>query len=96
MTNLLEKKKQKKKDFLSLNIILFLGEIILLLKRWKVIGPLHLWMRSFTLEQKCLMKILDKCKTHGDKRGLGHINKDETLSNREIIFVKRKKETPTK
>ena len=39
---------------------------------------------------KVLNEILDKCKTHGDKRGLGYINKDETPSTRETIFVKGK------
>ena len=35
----------------------------------KLISLLHLWMRSFTLELKCLIKkILDKCKTHGEKK----------------------------
>ena len=29
---------------------------------------------------KVLNEILDKCKTHGDKRGMGYINKDETPS----------------
>ena len=39
---------------------------------------------------KVLNEILDKCKTHGDKRGLGYINKDETLSSGETAFVKCK------
>ena len=38
--------------------------------------------------------MLNKCNTHGDKRGLGCINKDETPSNGEIVFVKGKDETP--
>ena len=29
---------------------------------------------------KVLNEILDKCKTPGDKRGMGYINKDETPS----------------
>ena len=57
--NLLEKKKI---DFSSLNIILFLREIMLSLKRWKVVSPLHLWMRCFTLELKCLTKYLINAK----------------------------------
>ena len=40
-----------------------------------------------------LKEILDNCKSHGDKRGLRYINKDETLSSREIVFVKSKDET---
>ena len=40
-----------------------------------------------------LKEILDNCKSHGDKRGLRYINKDETLSSREIVFVKSKYET---
>ncbi|KAL6349858.1 hypothetical protein AAG906_001745 [Vitis piasezkii] len=39
---------------------------------------------------KVLNEILDKCKVHGDKRGLGYINKDETPSNGETLFVKAK------
>ena len=38
-------------------------------------------------------EILDKCKTHGDKRGLGYINKVESPTSGETIFVKGKKET---
>ena len=33
------------------------------------------------LGTKVLNEILDKCKTHGDKRGLGYINKDKTPSS---------------
>lgn len=40
-----------------------------------------------------LNEIFDTCKTHGDKRGLGHINKVETPTSRETIFVKGKEET---
>ena len=43
---------------------------------------------------KVLNEMLNKCKTCGDKRGLGCINKDETPSNGEIVFVKGKDETP--
>ena len=35
-----------------------------------------------------LNEILDKCKTHGDKRGMRYINKYETPSSRETVFVK--------
>ena len=49
---------------------------------------------NFHLGTKMLNEILDKCKTHGDKRGLGYINKDETPTNREIMLVKGKDETP--
>ena len=49
---------------------------------------------NFHLETKGLNEILDKCKTHGDKRGLGYINKDETPSSGETVFVKGKNETP--
>ena len=48
----------------------------------------------FHLRTKVLNEILDICKTHGDKRGLGYINKDETPSNGETMFVKGKYETP--
>ena len=49
---------------------------------------------NFHLGTKVLNEILDKCKMHGDKRGLGYINKDETPSNGEIVFFKGKYETP--
>ena len=48
----------------------------------------------FHLRTKVINEILDKCKTHGDKRGLGYINKDETPSHGEIVFVRGKDETP--
>ena len=32
---------------------------------------------NFHPRTKVLNKILDKCKTNGEKRGLGYINKDE-------------------
>ena len=44
----------------------------------------------FHLGTKVLNEILDKCKTHGNKRGLGYINKNETPSSGKIIFVKGK------
>ena len=43
---------------------------------------------------KVLNEVLDKCKTHGDKRGLGYINKDETPFSEETMFVKSKYVTP--
>ena len=48
-------------------------------------------MKIFTLELKCL---IDKCKTHSDKGGLRYINKDETPSSGETMFVKGKDDTP--
>ena len=42
---------------------------------------------------KVLNEIHDKCKTHGDKRGLRYINKDKTPTSGEIMFVKGKDET---
>ena len=47
----------------------------------------------FHLGTKVLNEILDKCKTHGDKRGLGYINKYETPFSGESMFVKSKNET---
>ena len=44
----------------------------------------------FHLGTKALNEILDKCKTHGGKRGLQYINKDETLFSGETMFVKGK------
>ena len=48
----------------------------------------------FHLGTKLLNEILDKCKTYGDKRGFGYINKGETPSSGEIVFVKGKDEIP--
>ena len=45
---------------------------------------------------KVLNEILDECKTHGDKRGLGYTNKDETPYNGETMFVKGKYGAPNK
>ena len=42
---------------------------------------------------KVFNEILEKCKTHVDKWGLRCINKDETPSSGEIMFVKDKDET---
>ena len=47
----------------------------------------------FHLGTKVHNEILDKCKTHADKRGLGCINKNETPSSGETMFVKGKYET---
>ena len=41
-----------------------------------------------------LNEILDKWKTYGDKRCLVYINKNETPSNGETMFVKGKDEIP--
>ena len=48
----------------------------------------------FHLGTKGLNEILDKCITHGNKWGLGYINKDEIPSSEEIVFVKGKNVTP--
>ena len=42
---------------------------------------------------KVLDEILHKCKTNGNKRGLGYINKDETPCSGETMFVKGKDNT---
>ena len=44
----------------------------------------------FRPRTKVLNIIFDKCKTYGGKRGLGYVNKVETLISGEIIFVKGK------
>ena len=49
---------------------------------------------NFHLGTKVLNEILDQCKTHGDKRGLGYINKDESPFSGEIVFVKGKDDAP--
>ena len=46
--------------------------------------------KIFHPRTKVLNEIFDKCKTHGDKRGLGYVNKVETVTSGEIIFVKGK------
>ena len=45
---------------------------------------------NFHFGTKMLNEILHKCKIHGDKRGLGYINKDEKLSSGETVFIKGK------
>ena len=48
---------------------------------------------KFHLGTKVLNEILDKCKTHGDKRVLRNINKDETPCSGETMCVKGKDDT---
>ena len=48
----------------------------------------------FHLGTKVLDDILDKCKSHGNKRGLGYISKTKTPTSGDIVFIKGKKETP--
>ena len=45
---------------------------------------------------KVLNEILNECKTHGDKRGLGYTNKNETPYSGETMFVKGKYGAPNK
>ena len=45
---------------------------------------------NFRLGTIVLNEILDKCKTHGDKRGLRYFNKDEIPTSGETMFVKGK------
>ena len=45
---------------------------------------------NFHPRTNVLNEILDKCKTHGDKWGLGSIKKYETPSSGETMFVKGK------
>ena len=47
----------------------------------------------FCPRTKVLNEILDKCKNYGDKRDLRYINKDETPSSGETVFVKGKNDT---
>ena len=47
----------------------------------------------FRRKTEMLNEILQKHKTHGNKRGLGYINKDETPSSGEIMFFKFKNDT---
>ena len=48
---------------------------------------------NFHPSTKVLNEILDKYKTHGDNRGLGYIDIDETPSSGEIVFFKGKDDT---
>ena len=41
---------------------------------------------KFHPRTKVFNEILDKCKTHGYKKGLGYINKDETPPNGETML----------
>ena len=43
---------------------------------------------NFHPRTKVINEMLDKCKIHGNKRGLGYINKDETPCSGEIVFFK--------
>ena len=45
---------------------------------------------NFRLGTIVLNEILDKCKTHGDNKGLWYFNKDETPTSGETMFVKGK------
>ena len=56
--------------------------------------PFSSMNKFFYFETKMLNEILDKCKTYGDKRALGHINKDETPFSGDIVFFKGKDDTP--
>ena len=49
--------------------------------------------KVFHPKAKILNDIINKVRFHGDKRGLGYINKIETPTSRETIFVKSKEET---
>lgn len=40
-----------------------------------------------------LDEILEKYKSHGDKRGMGYVNRTETPSSGDIIFIKDEEET---
>lgn len=57
----------------------------------KVVSSKH---EIFHYGTKILNEIIDKYKSHGDKKGLGYINNIETPTSKQTIFVKRKKETP--
>ena len=50
-------------------------------------------MRPFNPETKVLNDILDKCKSHGDKRDLSYIRKTKTPTNEDIVFIKDKEKT---
>ncbi|KAL6319880.1 hypothetical protein AAG906_036952 [Vitis piasezkii] len=82
-TNFLEKVR-----FLESKHHSLLEKNIALTQEIKNNNPSSFVDENFHVGTKVLNEILDKCKTHGDKRGLGYINKDETPSNGETVFVK--------
>lgn len=87
----------EKFNFQRMNMVLYLREIMFYfekLNKKEKLFPLKL--RSFTqgLGTKILNKIIKKCKSLGDKRGLGHANKNETPIIGETMFIKGKEETP--
>lgn len=89
MTNFLENF-----DFLSLNTILFLREIMFSLKRLKKLNLLLLLMRFFILEPMCLMKYLIHAKPMVIREVWGILIKLKLLlASRETIFVKGKEKT---
>ena len=87
-TNLLEKIR-----FLESKHHCFLEKNNALTQEIRNNKPLSSMNEKFHPGTKVLNEIIDKCKTHDNKRVLGYINKDETL-NVEIVFFKCKNETP--
>ena len=60
---------------------------MLLHKRSRIISLFFLFVNEkFHPRTKVFNEILDKCKTHGYKKGLGYINKDETPPNGETML----------
>ena len=49
---------------------------------------------AFHPETKVLDEILEKCKSHGNKWGLGYISETKTPTSGGIVFIKGKEETP--
>ena len=89
-TNFLEKKKIR---FLKSEHHFLLEKNNALTQEMKSNKPSSSVNEIFHLGTKMLNEILDKCKNHGDKKGLGYINKDETPSSGETMFMKGKYET---
>ena len=89
-TNLLEKKNR----FLESKHYSLLEKNNALTQEIKNNKPSSSVNENFHPITKVLNEILDKCKTHGDKRGLGYINKDETPFSGETMFFKGKDDAP--
>ena len=87
--NLLEKIR-----FLEFEYHSFLEKNNALTQEIKNNKPFSFMNENFHPGTNVLNEILDKYKTHVDKWGLSYINKDETPSSGETMFVKGKHDTP--
>ena len=84
----------EKIQFSRLSINIYLRETIFLTREIECQEYFFSSNGVFNLGTEVLNDILNKCKSHEDKRNLNYINEIETPTNRDAIFVKGKKETP--